>query len=208
MRAIGVRRFLEKKFDCFAFDGKFLDSFAEPEKNFRMLIYGPSGSGKTEFCMQLAKYLCGFTRVYYNSYEQGISKSLQDSLRRNNMEEVAGKIIFGDRENVKEMTDRLKKRNSAKVVFIDSRDDMGLTAHQYSKLIHQFPKKAFIITAWEHGGKPKGHHGKAIEYLADIKVQVSEFRTKHRCRFGGNEPFVIWDKPKKKVPQIGLFEQR
>lgn len=192
--AIGIRQFLDRKFDAFEFDGKFRDSFGLPEKNFRMIIYGHPGNGKTEFSLQLAKYLARFRKVYYNSYEQGISKSLQDAVRRNKMEEVAGNLIFGDGETFTEMMERLSSRSAPQIVFIDSRDYMNLTSHQFKQLIDEHPRKAFIVICWEAGGKPKGEHGKAIEYMADIKVHVEKFRAHPRCRFGGNQPYIIWDK--------------
>ena len=74
MRSIGITEFLDRKFDTYPFDGQFKDTFGEPEKNFKMIVYGKPGNGKTEFGFQLTKYLAQFTRVYYNSFEQGISK--------------------------------------------------------------------------------------------------------------------------------------
>lgn len=192
MRAIGVTEFLARDFDCFEFDGRWAESFGLPEKNFKMLIYGTSGHGKTEFCIQLAKYISRFAMVYYNTFEEGISRTLQKALIRNKMEEVAGKVIFGDRESFAEMMARLKKRNSPKIVFIDSRDYIHLTADQYRKLVNTFPRKCFIIVCWESAGKPKGEHAKAIEYMVDVKVRVHSYVAHVRSRFGGNIPFDIW----------------
>ncbi len=199
MRAIGINDFLRRTFDVYHFEGPFLESFGEPEKNFSMIVYGHPGNGKTEFCIQLAKYLAQFRKVYYNSFEQGISKSLQDALIRNNMQEVSGKVIFGNQETLEEMIARLSKRNSPQVIFIDSRDYMQLTHHQYKQLIKLFPRKAFIIITWEAASKPKGEHAKAIEYMTDIKVHVRSFKAFPRCRYGGNKPYVIWDR---KAPNL------
>lgn len=166
-----------------------------------MLVYGQPGNGKTEFAIQLAKYMTNFARVYYNSFEQGISKTLQDALIRNKMQEVAGKIIFGDKENFQEMIVRLRKRNSPHVVIIDSRDYMQLTSEQYKKLVDTFPRKCFIVICWESARKPKGEHAKAIEFMVDIKVNVRSFLAHFRSRFGGNVPFDIWPDRKKKAGQ-------
>jgi len=193
MRAIGINEFLEKTFIVYPFAGKWYESFAEPEKNFRMLVFGKPGNGKTEFCIQLAKYLAQFTKVYYNSFEQGISKSLQDAIKRNNLGEVSGKIIFGDKETHEEMVQRLRNKNSPSVVIIDSRDYLNLTTREYIELVELFPRKAFVIICWESGGKPKGEYAKAIEFMVDIKVHVRQFKAYPRCRFGGNVPFVIWE---------------
>lgn len=205
MKGIGITDFLNRKFDTFDFDGKWRDSFGEPEKNMRILIYGKPGNGKTEFAIQMAKYLCGFTRVYYNSFEQGISKTLQDALRRNEMQDVAGRIIFGDKEELHEMHERLSIRNSPQVCVIDSRDYMNLTGQQYRDLIEAFPRKCFIILCWESAGKPKGEHAKAIEFMVDVKVHVRDFVAYPRCRFGGNQKYIIWDKKPGGGSQTKLF---
>jgi hypothetical protein len=195
-RAIGVEDFMTKKFVTLDFDGKWRDTLGEPEANFRMLVYGHPGNGKTEFCMQFAKYLCKFDKkVYFNSFEQGISKSLQTCLERNKMREVKGKIIFGNKESLEEMTSRLSNRNSPHFVFIDSRDYMNLTKEHYISLVERFPHKSFIIICWEDAQKPKGTHAKAIEYMADIKVHVKRFKAYPRSRFEGNQVYTIWDKP-------------
>lgn len=193
-KAIGITDFLNRNFDTYEFTGRWKDSFSEPEKNFRMIVYGHPGNGKTEFCMQLAKQMAGFTRVLYNSIEQGISKSLQDALKRNKMEEVVGKVIFTDGEDFENMMARLSKPRSPQCVIIDSRDYMDLTTAQFKRMIEAFPKKSFIIVCWEANQKPKGEYGKAIEYMCDIKVHVRQFKAYPRCRYGGNVPYVIWDR--------------
>ncbi len=207
MRAIGIKEFLEREFDVYPFSGKYFDSFGEPEKNANIIIFGKPGNGKTEFCVQLSKYLSNWTRVYYNTFEQGISKSLQDSLKRNNMMEVNGKVIFGNRESVDEMTERLAKRNSPGVVVIDSRDYMRLTTEQYKKLVDHFPRKMFIIVCWESAGKPKSQYAKDIEFMCDIKIHVRDFVAHPRSRFGGNKPFEIWE-GRRKIVRLDLFNQQ
>ena len=208
MRAIGVKAFIEKSFHTFAFEGEWLDSFGEPEKNFKMIIYGESGHGKTEFNVKFAKYLTTFGKVLYISYEQGISKSLQDSIVRNNMDDVrAGKVMFTSGGLFSEVLDYIKKSKS-RIVIIDSLDYMKLTVEQFKILTKTYPKKAFIIIAWAKNGTPKSQHAKDIEFMVDIKSFVENFTiTLPRSRFGGNKPFVIWDNPKKKRKQPDLFNQ-
>jgi hypothetical protein len=192
MRAIGIKDFLKRKFNCYEFTGEWFDTFGEPETNFKMIVYGKPGNGKTEFCIKMAKYCSQFCRVYYNSFEQGISKSLQDALARNHMEEVDGAVIFGDKEDLESIKKRLKKKHSPRIIFLDSRDYMQLTAQQFKDLIEEFPHKSFVVICWEANGKPWGQHAKSIEYVCDIKVHVKSFVAHPRSRFGGNHPFVIW----------------
>lgn len=205
MGVFGINEFMRKEYKTYSFTGEWLASFGEPEKNFRALIYGEPGNGKTEFCIKLAKYLAGFTKVYYNSYEQGFSKSLQDALKRNKMHEVNGKVIFADGESLEDMTARLGKRNSPSVAIIDSRDYMDLTNKQLQRLIDLFPHKSFIVICWETAKKPSGAYAKKMLFMVDVKIRVKDFKAQFRSRFGGNEDFIIWDKGAKKAAQPDLF---
>lgn len=194
MRAIGISDFLQRTFITYPFEGRWLATFGEPERNMKVIIWGNPGNGKTEFCIQLAKYMAQFTKVYYNSFEQGICKTLQDALRRNDMMSVAGKVIFGDQETFEEMLERLSNKNAPQVVIIDSRDYLNLTTAQFKRLIDEHPRKSFIIVCWEAGGKPRGEYAKQIAYMCDIKIHVKDFVAHPRSRFGGNQKFIIWNR--------------
>jgi hypothetical protein len=204
-----VKDFLGKKYKEMDFTGEWEASFGRPESNFRCLIYGEPKNGKTEFCIKLTKYLSNFTKVYYYSFEQKFSKSLQDALKRNKMEEVRGKVLFSDGETLEQIKERFRKKNSPGACIIDSRDYMGLTDKQFQELIEQCPNKIFIVICWERGGKPKGEHAKNMLFMIDVSIRVKNFKAEVRSRFGGNEPFVIWDKKVAKqepvVTQISLF---
>jgi hypothetical protein len=191
-RAFGVNDLLNKNFSTYDFDGNWLESFGEVERNFRMLIYGDSGNGKTEFVVQFAKYLAEFGKVYLNSFEQGMSESLKKAFMRNDMHEVQGKLIIGDKDGYEDLYRRMGSRNSPKFCIIDSLDYMELTTEQYKELVDRFGHKSFIITAWAAGRRPKLQAAKDIEYMADIKVRVHEYKAYPRSRFGGNKTYVIW----------------
>lgn len=195
MRGIGIQEFLERKFITYNFDGEWAATFGLPERNMKCIIWGDPGHGKTEFCIKLAKYLAGFTKVYYNSFEQGICKTLQDALLRNDMQDVSGKVVFGDQETFEEMLERLSNRNAPQVCIIDSRDYINLTTTQFKTLIDRHPRKAFIIVCWQSGGKPRGEYAKQIAYMCDVKIQVQNFVAFPRSRFGGNQKFIIWNRP-------------
>lgn len=205
MRAIGITEFLGKSFDVYNFENEWLNSFGQPEKNFIMSIYGESGNGKTEFAIQLTKYLASFCKVLYCSYEQGISKSLQDALIRTDLSSVNGNAMFTSGEPLVELIDRLKKKQSARIVILDSLDYMKLTTEQFKLLRKTFPRKSFIIVSWARNDKPKSQYAKDIEFMSCIKLLVKNFKAYPRSRFGGNKPFVIWNKKDTNPVQGQLF---
>ncbi len=194
MRAIGITEFLDKSFDVLEFEGAWLESFGLPEKSFTMSLCGDSGSGKTEFSVQLTKLLAKFGKVLYCSYEQGISKSLQDALKRNDLKELKGSVMFTSGGTFDDLVLRLKKRASARFCIIDSTDYMNLTTAQYKLLKKLFPRKSFIVVSWGKNDKPKTQAAKDIEFMCCIKVVVKNYIAFPRSRFGGNKPFIIWDK--------------
>ena len=198
---------MEKNFHTYEFTGEWKESFGEPEKNFKMILYGASGNGKTEFMVKFSKYFgVNFGKVSYISPEQGISKTLQDAIVRNNMEDAAGKVMFLSGGAFAEVVEYIKKSKS-RLIVIDSLDYMKLTVEQFKILIKTFPKKAFIIIAWAKNGSPKSQHAVDIEFMCDIKSFVENFTISlPRSRFGGNKPFVIWDGGKKVVKQPSLFD--
>lgn len=203
-KSLGVNDLLGASFKTFAFTGAWLASFGEPEHGFKMMLYGRPKQGKTEMAMMLSKYLTEFGHVYYNSYEQGRSKSLQDAAIRNNIQEVAGKLMFGNRDNFDTMKRKLKG-GKARFCVIDSRDYINLTFEQWKELTEMFPRKTFILLAWERGNKPAGEHAQSIMHTVDIAVHVKNYIATCFSRFGGNAPFIIWDK-KQPTQQVKLFE--
>lgn len=205
MRAIGINDFLSRKFETYDFTGAWKDTFGLPERNMKVIIWGDPGNGKTEFCIQLAKYMAKFTKVYYNSFEQGICKTLQDALLRNDMMQVNGRVVFGDQETFEEMLDRLGTRNAPQVCIIDSRDYINLTTAQFKRLIDAHPRKCFVVVCWASGSKPRGEFAKQIAYMCDVKIQVQNFVAHPRSRFGGNKKFTIWNRAAKSGEQLKLI---
>lgn len=64
------------------FDGLWAKPFGQPEYNGVWIIYGIDKNGKTWFAIKLAGYLSTFDKVLYVSAEEGISLSIQDTLKR------------------------------------------------------------------------------------------------------------------------------
>lgn len=199
-RAISNKNVLMARFEVAEFDGRFLASFGKPELRGAWLIYGGSGCGKTTFVMQLCKYLTRFRRVAYNSLEQGLSLSLQKTWLRVGMEEAGNRIILLDKEQMKDLRNRLVRKHSPDVVVIDSVQYLRrFYAEQYQSLRDEFPDKLFIFVSHESNGNPKGAIAQSIRYDADIKVRVEGYKAFVTTRYEvselgeGGADFVIWE---------------
>ncbi len=194
-RTLGAKQFLNKKFTTLQLGEPFGRCLGEVEDNFSMIIYGESGHGKTEVEVKLAKAMTEHGNVLFNSKEQGVSKSLQDSWQRNNMAEIDGKIQVCHKESYDTTIARLKRKKSAKVVLLDSVQHMGMTYEMWLNLRAMFPKKIFILISHGTGNKPKGAAAAAIEFDVDVKAHVRDFVMHVASRFsGGGEPFIIYEK--------------
>ncbi len=199
MKTIGIYQLEQKKFTSFEFEDIFFNSFGKPEQNFVCTIIGKSGNGKTDFCVKFAKYLSKYERVLYLSAEEGISSTIQIAFNRNNMNEVAGRVILGEKATFDSLVVYLSKKASPKIVFIDSLDYLKLTTDQFKFLRSKFPKKAFVIVSWSDRSAPKSQSAKDIQYMADIKIFIDGYVAFPKSRYGGNNRFIIWEEKAKET---------
>lgn len=198
-RAISNKNVMTARFSTAAFEGAWLSSFGRPELRGTWIIYGGSGSGKTTFTLQLCKYLTQFSRVAYDSLEQGLCLSLQRAWERVGMDEAGSRIILLNKEGLKELRERLQKKQSPDVVVIDSVHYLwGATVRALMDLKAAFPQKLFIYISHEKGGLPKGNLAQTIRYDADIKIRVEGYKAFVTTRYEvaergeGGADFVIW----------------
>lgn len=199
-RAISNKNVLAAKFEVVDFEGEWLRSFGRPELRGAWLIYGGSGSGKTTFTLMLCKYLANFSRVAYNSLEQGLSLSMQTAWERVGMAEAGARVMLLDKESEADLRARLRKKHSPDVIVIDSVHYwLGFRLRDYIALRDTFPTKLFIFIAHEANGKPDGKVAEKIRYDADVKIHVEGYkafittRYELRERGEGGEDFVVYE---------------
>ena len=183
------------KIPSFPFTGAWEASLGRPAKSGTWLVWGHSGNGKTSFVMQLAKYLCKFEKVLYDSLEESTGLSVQKSLRRHGMADVARRFVILDREPMNVLSERLKRKKSPSVVIVDSFQYSGLSYAGYKQLKEEHPGKLFIFISHAEGSRPEGRAAKKVEYDADIKIFVEGFKASCKSRFMDRPgvPFIIWE---------------
>lgn len=193
-KSIGIGGLQAKKFKTYPLPGKLGAALGEIETNSSGIIWGKSGQGKTTLALQCVKLFSPFGKCYYNSVEQGISKSLQSVANHVGLAELPGSVvIFGDKDNFEEMVEKLKN-NRAKFVFIDSSQYIRLTVEKFKLLIKLFPNKSFWIISWEGAGKnPKGDAADAIRYMVDVKIWVSKGVAHVDSRFTAQSTYRIFE---------------
>lgn len=187
------------RFKAVPFEGEWKASFGCPELHGSWLIWGGSGSGKTTFALMMAKYLSQWSRVAYNSLEQGLSLSLQKAWLRVGIPEAGNKVVLLDKEPVEKLRERLSRRKSPGVVIIDSLTAMpGFRKKDYVELMRMFPQKLFIFLAHEKRGLPDPAIAETVRRLSDVKIHVDTYKAFPVSRFEdkevgeGGAPFLIW----------------
>lgn len=178
---------LNSRFEEIPFDGIWKELFGTPELSGCWIVWGESANGKTAFALQLAKYLCQYARVALDSIEEGISKSLRDAIKREEMITTQGRFIILDKEPIVDLEERLRRRKGPSVVIIDSIQYTGLNKLSVKELIDRHPTKLFIFTSHASGKYPDGRTASAVRYHASVKIRIEGFRAFIQSRYGGNK---------------------
>ena len=191
--AKGVNEVLSMKFDTFPFTGAWYDAFGTPERRGVWMIWGNTGSGKTSFVMQLCKELCKYGRVAYDSLEEGACLTMQNTLKRFNMQEVNRRFLLLDAEPLDQLSLRMKRQKSPDFVVIDSFQYTQMTYAQYIKFKEANRNKLIIFISHASGQNPDGRSAKKVAYDAALKIYVEGKRAFSKGRFiGPVGHFDVW----------------
>jgi len=196
--AYSTHRLLQMKFKELDFKGEWLKAIGKPEIRGSWIIWGASTNGKTRFAMQLAKYLARFGKVVYNSLEEGASKTIQMAVKNVNMLEIGVNFNLLDMESIADLKARLKRDRKIKFIIIDSLQYSGLNYQEYKDLKAEFPNKLFVFVSHAEGKEPTGATAKAMRFDAFVKIWVEGFKAFAQSRYGGGEPYTIWQEGAKK----------
>lgn len=196
-RAISVHELLTKKRKVMDFEGEWLDMVGCPEMQGAWIIWGSSGSGKTRFSLQLAKYLTRFGKVAYNSLEEGDSESLARAFGEVGMEDVSKNIVLLE-ESIKELSERLSKQKSPKIIIIDSLQYTEMNYSSYKELRQKHKNKLFIFISHADGKSPAGRVAKSVRFDSFVKIFVKGYKAFPVSRYGGGETYTIWSEGAKR----------
>ena len=193
-RAYSASEVLAKKVPSIPFEGRWREAFGEPGRAGVWLIWGQSANGKSSFAMQLAKELCKYGKVAYNSMEESLFLSFQKNMERCRMDEEAGRFLVLDRESMEELNARLKKQRSPDFVIIDSPQHTAHTNTHKKRQKGPPPKNPFIFIPHAEGDKPKGAPADKVQYDADMKILVQGYRAICKGRFipEAGKHYSIW----------------
>jgi hypothetical protein len=198
-RAFSPEELLRLKLPVMEFEGEWREAFGCPPKAGLWCVYGGSGSGKSSFAMQLAKYLCRFGKVFYNSHEEGHSKSFVDRIKKYGMREVNTKFVSGTL-NIQELDERMSQPRKGRIYLIDSFQSMGfltIGSNGFRSLCQRHPNLLIIFISRADGKQPQGRAGVSCMFDADVKIWVEGFRAFCKGRFQEDahrgKYFTVWE---------------
>ncbi len=193
-RAVSVNELYNKNYKTVPFEGVWKNSIGEPEIRGSWIISGNPSNGKTSFALQLLKYFAqlGF-RCAYDSLEEGASYSMKLAFKRVGMVDVKSRVILLDKEPISELKKRLRLRKSPDIIAIDSIQYTGMTYKEYKDLQDEFRNKLFIYISHAKGKNPAGGVAESIRFDAFVKIWVEAYIAHPQSRYGGGDPFVIWE---------------
>ncbi len=199
-KLVSSRDLRKRKYNCFPFTGKWKDFFGLPSYSFHLAVHGKPGEGKSTFCVQFADYLAkNFGKVVYVSGEEGLSKTVQDKVINNGIDNPY--LFFADIKSYDEIKTEIP--NEFHFVFIDSLDTLRIDAPKLKALKEHYPQSAFItISQSTKDGKMRG--SQEITHDTDIAAKVENgvaITTKNRFQARGTE-FQVFPSSAKPISKI------
>ncbi len=197
-RTLSAKQVLTIKFDTIRLGGGWDDCIGEIETTGVWFIWGNSGNGKTSAVVSLCKELSAFGKVLYNSREEGVSLTMQNTLRRYGMGELGSRFQLANM-SLPELDEKISQQRSPKFVVLDSFQFMGLTYKDFRAFCEKHKNKLLIFVSRTRGRQPEGRAATSAMYDASCKIWVEGYKAFSKGRFvGATGEMTIWDEGAKK----------
>lgn len=197
-RTLSAKQVLTIKFDTIRLGGGWNECVGEIETTGIWFIWGNSGNGKTSAVVSLCKELSAFGKVLYNSREEGVSLTMQNTLRRYGMGELGSRFQLANM-SLQELDEKISQQRSPKFVVLDSFQFMGLTYKDFRAFCEKHKNKMLIFVSRTRGRQPEGRAAISAMYDASCKIWVEGYKAFSKGRFvGASGEMTIWDEGAKK----------
>lgn len=194
-RVLTVGNVQTQKIHRIPFAGKWFETFEKPQDRGVWFLYGTSGSGKSTFAMMLAKELAKHYKTFYNTLEEETDDSdFIERLELVKMQDVK-KNFFTQKYSPEQLDEYLSRRDSPKVVFIDSVPYFFKRWSDYMEFKNKWSKSKIIILIGHAKGKePRTDLQVDIKYDAKMKFFATGYLLINQGRkIGPNGGrFIIW----------------
>lgn len=197
-RTLSAKQVLTIKFDTVRLGGGWDECVGEIEITGIWFIWGNSGNGKTSAVVSLCKELSAFGKVLYNSREEGVSLTMQNTLRRYGMGELGSRFQLANM-SLQELDEKISQQRSPKFIVLDSFQFMGLSYKEFRAFCEKHKNKLLIFVSRTRGRQPEGRAAISAMYDASCKIWVEGYKAFSKGRFVGTTgEITIWDEGAKK----------
>ena len=195
LKALTVANIVNQKVKRIPFVDEWFQAFKEPQDKGVWFIWGGSASGKSTFVMMLCKTLAllGF-KVFLNLCEEEVDDTdFIDRINILEMQEVTANFLARTYD-YNDMVAYLNRKNSPKVVVIDSATYFFESFEQFRQFKKMFKDKIIIITGHANGKNPKTNLEDNIMFDAKMKIFVNGYLAicKGRTIGPNGGRFIIW----------------
>lgn len=205
VKALTVANVTNQKVNVVQFDTIAPDlyqAFGNPQDKGVWFIWGGSGSGKSTLTLEITKAFCSKYKALHNELEEELNDiDFINRIKLKNMQDVEGKFLSAS-YNYKELCEYLDKRNSPKVVVINSATYFFNSVDQYKEFVKKYRrKKIIIITGMAKGKNPYSELEVKIMYDANKKVFCEGYLAACKGRTIGPNggTYIIWQEGYEKV---------
>lgn len=198
-KALTVANVINQKVKLIEFSenaNELYQAFGNPQDKGIWFAWGGSGSGKSSLLLDITKAFCekGLKAIHNELEEDLDDVDFINRLRLKNMQDVKNNFLTAS-YNYDEMCAYLDKRDSPKVVVINSATYFFESLQQYFEFTKKYKrKKIIIISGMANGAHPYSELEKKIMYDANKKIFCSGYMASCKGRTIGPNggTYMIW----------------
>lgn len=171
-------------------------AFGNPQNKGVWFIWGPSGSGKSSLLLEITKAFCRDMKAIFNELEEDLDDNdFIERLKLKTMQDVKDNFLTAS-YNHDQLCAYLDKRDSPKVVVINSASYFFESVQQYYDFANKYKrKKILIISGMAKGNNPYSELETKIMYDANKKIFVTGYLASCKGRTIGPNggTYIIWN---------------
>jgi predicted ATP-dependent serine protease len=204
-KALTVANVINQKVTLINFSehaNELYQAFGDPQNKGVWFVWGSSGSGKSSLILDITKAFCKDLKAIHNELEEDLDDvDFINRLKLKNMQDVKENFLTAH-YNHDELCTYLDKRDSPKVVIINSATYFFKDLQQYHEFAKKYKRrKIIIITGMAKGNNPYSELETKIMYDANKKIFCSGYLAACKGRTIGPNggTYIIWQEGYEKL---------
>lgn len=197
-KALSVTNIINQKVTLIDFaknHPQLYQAFGNPQNKGIWFVWGGSGSGKSSLLLDIAKALSHNMKTIHNELEEDLDDlDFINRLRLKNMQDVKDNFLTAS-YNYEELCEYIEKRDSPKVIVINSATYFFKDLQQYFEFTNKYKRrKIIIISGMAKGNNPYSELETKIMYDANKKIFCAGYLALCKGRTIGPNggTYVIW----------------